>query len=347
VNKSVCVAVTDGTGVGETRRAAAELARGLGFSATTAGQVSIVATEAASNVLKHGGGGEVLFRRLTAQNASGLEMLCLDRGPGMPDVQRCVEDGYSTAGSPGIGLGAISRLATLFDVYSAPGHGTALLMQLWSTAQVRSEGALEIGAVCVAKDNGPESGDAWDAQPAGAGRFLIMLADGLGHGPLASRAAEEARRVFRENLDLNPAAIIERTHGPLRPTRGAGVSIAELNSGLSVVRYAGVGNIAGAVFSTSGTSRLVALNGTLGHALHQVREFTYPWPAGALLVLHTDGLQSRWQLETYPRLLRHHPALVAGVLYRDFKRGHDDVTVVAATSPSPIRWERVGVRVPL
>jgi serine phosphatase RsbU (regulator of sigma subunit) len=157
-----------------------------------------------------------------------------------------------------------------------------------------------------------------------------LMADGLGHGPLAARAADEAVRVFRESGHLRPAEILEAAHGTLRATRGASVAIAEITYVDKIVRYAGIGNIAGAVLSATGRRSLVSSNGTLGHELHQLREFSYSWPEDGLLILHSDGLHSRWQLETYPGLIGRHVSLIAGVLYRDFVRGSDDVTVLAA-----------------
>lgn len=64
--------------------------------------------------------------------------------------------------------------------------------------------------------------------------------------------------------------------------------------------------------------------------------FTYPWSPDAVVVLHSDGLRTRWRLDAYPGLARRHPSLIAGVLYRDFARRRDDVTVlvVAAAPPS-------------
>ncbi|HEX6078241.1 MAG TPA: serine/threonine protein kinase, partial [Methylomirabilota bacterium] len=80
---------------------------------------------------------------------------------------------------------------------------------------------------------------------------------------------------------------------------------------------------------------LVSSNGTAGHAAQRIKEFSYPWPAGALLIMHSDGLGSRWRLDRYPGLRERHPALVTGVLYRDWSRSGDDVTVVAARLRRP------------
>jgi hypothetical protein len=62
--------------------------------------------------------------------------------------------------------------------------------------------------------------------------------------------------------------------------------------------------------------------------MRKVQEFAFPWPRGALLVMHSDGLGTQWDLGTYPGLTSRHPALIAAVLYRDYDRARDDVSVV-------------------
>ena len=73
---------------------------------------------------------------------------------------------------------------------------------------------------------------------------------------------------------------------------------------------------------------MVSQHGVLGHAVRKFQEFRYPWPAGATIVLQSDGLGTRWTFDGYPGLVRRHPLLAAAVLYRDFRRGNDDTTVV-------------------
>ena len=76
------------------------------------------------------------------------------------------------------------------------------------------------------------------------------------------------------------------------------------------------------------TRSVVSHHGTAGGAARRIQEFTYPWKGGDILVLHSDGLGSHWTLAGYPGLAQRHPALIAGVLYRDHRRGRDDTTVV-------------------
>jgi anti-sigma regulatory factor (Ser/Thr protein kinase) len=324
------VAVTDASQVGEARRAAATLTARLGFGETEAGKVALVVTEAAGNLVKHARDGEILLRPLERDGVAGLEILAIDRGPGIADHRRCLRDGFSTAGTPGTGLGAIARLASFTDVHSIVPSGTALLARLWGGPAPAPRSGLRVGVVCLPVAGEEVCGDAW-AEEQSSGRALLLVADGLGHGPLAAEAARDAVRVFRDNAAHAPAEILRAIHLALRSTRGAAVAVAAMDLVGGSVCYAGVGNIASTVFSAGKTRSLVSHNGTVGHAARRFQEFDYPFPADATLVMHSDGLSSRWGLDAYPELLLRDPALLAGVLYRDFRRGRDDVTVLAAS----------------
>jgi hypothetical protein len=295
--------------------------------------VAIVATEAATNLSKHARGGVIILQGLQEDGAQGgLDILALDQGPGMPDVERCLADGYSTAGSPGAGLGAMARLSATFDIHSLPGTGTAVLARLWSAPLAGRPRAsdLEFGAVSLPLAGEEVCGDQWAIAEV-AGTTLLLVADGLGHGPQAAEAAREAVRVFRTQASLGPAGIIQAAHAALRSTRGAALAVARIDPEGGAVVYAGVGNIAGAILGTAAdrSTSLVSHNGTVGHTIRKVQEFTYPWAPGSLLIMNSDGLTTQWQLGRYLGLASRHPGLVAGTLYRDFKRGRDDVTVVA------------------
>jgi anti-sigma regulatory factor (Ser/Thr protein kinase) len=322
--------VTEVSQVGEARRAAAALAGRLGFDETEGGKVALVVTEASTNLVKHAARGEMLLRPLERGGLGGLEVLALDRGPGMADPERCLRDGFSTAGTPGTGLGAIARLAGFFEIHSLPQVGTALLARLWARPQpaVQGPGGLEVGAVSLPKAGEEACGDGWAVESYGE-RTLALVADGLGHGLMAAEAARGAVRVFRKNARLAPAEVVQAVHAALRSTRGAAVAVAELRLNDRELRFVGVGNIAGTVYAGGASRSTVSHNGTAGHELRKVQEFVYPFPPGALLVMHSDGLATHWRLDRYAGLAGQHPGLVAGVLYRDFQRGRDDVTVVA------------------
>jgi anti-sigma regulatory factor (Ser/Thr protein kinase) len=316
--------IGDESGIGEARRAAVTLAGAAGFNETEAGKLAIAVTEAAANVLKHAGGGEILLR--TTEN--GIEMLAIDKGPGIADLQDALRDGRSSAGTAGIGLGAISRLAGSFDVYTGAGLGTALVAQFHRanyrpTPHLRAE--LEIGAAQAPYPGEEVSGDAWVSAD-----YSIFVADGLGHGFHAAAAAQEAVKTFEEHRRRATGDVVGAIHLALRSTRGAAVAVAAIDPDRHAVRFCGIGNISGVIVAAGLRRGMMSHNGTAGHEASRIVPLEYPLPEGALLVMHSDGISAKWDLSSYPGLASRHASLVAAVLYRDFRRRTDDATVVVA-----------------
>jgi len=220
------------------------------------------------------------------------------------------------------------------DLYSTAEGGTALLA--WvpgfpskpSTAN-EVQPAFEIGGVCLPIAGEVVCGDAWSVNRFPGG-IRLLVADGLGHGTGASEAANEALNLAAAHTGDSASELINRIHAGLRATRGAAVAVADVDSRAGVVRYCGLGNITGSVTAPDAVRRqMVSHNGTAGLQARTVREFTYPWPANGLLILHSDGLATHWSLDRYPGLARRDTSLIAGVLFRDFARGRDDATIVA------------------
>lgn len=324
------LAVDDRSAVGEARRIAARLAEKLGFTGPAAGALAVVVTEAATNVVKHAGRGELIFGAVQRGATSGIELLALDRGPGFANPARALRDGHSTAGSPGTGLGAIQRMASEFDMHSVPGKGMALRLVVWSRVPVTADDETRIGSVCLPKSGELACGDAWTAIRARHGHVLCMV-DGLGHGADAAAAARTAIAAVADCAVRGAAAgqTIETLHLALRHTRGAAAAVALLHADEAMCTFCGVGNISACII-TDGVSRsMVSYNGILGHQTRKIQEFKYPFAEGALCVLHSDGVATRWRLDDYPGLERSHPGLVAGVLYRDYSRRRDDTAVLA------------------
>lgn len=319
--------VNEQSQVGEARRRISGLAERLGFANTAREQVAIVITELATNLVKHGGGGELIVRPLRAASEVGLEILSLDQGPGMTNVAECLRDGYSTTGSLGQGLGAIRRQSSEFQLYTVPGQGTVLLAHLWARPPrpAMQESPFLCGAIGRPKPGEEVSGDGWAFHLAG-NRCTLLVADGLGHGPLAAAAAEQAIQTFSAAPARSAVAHVESIHGALHSTRGAAVAVAEVTS--DQVYFVGVGNISGQVCLDTTTRHLLSQHGIVGHQARKIQPFTQAWHKDALLILHSDGLGTRWSLDAYPGLYHRHPSLIAGVLYRDFARKSDDVTVV-------------------
>lgn len=345
--------VADSSQVAHARRSVGDLARGLGFTETAAGRLAIVVTECATNMLKHAQHGELLVRRLAARSPpappsagpgtgigrqgspvrAGIEILALDQGPGIRDLHACFEDGYTTAGSAGTGMGAIVRQSDELDIWSMPGRGVALRVVLWGddSRLAQPGGPIEYGVVNLPLAGETLCGDAWCVEAADDGS-TVMVVDGLGHGPQANTAAVAAVRALADHPRLSLPELMARIHDALRATRGAAVGIARVGRLEEPLRFAGVGNICALVCHDGSHRQMMSHNGIVGHTMRKVQEVDAPWPARALLILHSDGLTTRWDIDHYPGLPLRHPSLIAGVLYRDCTRGRDDVTVLVARS---------------
>lgn len=335
---SVAAPVGDESRIGEARRAADALAAELGFSEETRGVIAVVVSEAATNLARHAKEGVIYLRDLAPSGSRGIEILAVDRGPGMANIALSSLDGYSTEGTSGNGLGAMRRMAHEFDIYSRPGTGTAVVARIFDTSAaeraVAPASAVRMGVICRPIASEVVCGDGW-AIAERAGRVIVLMVDGLGHGPDAAEAADTARELFAGAHDRPPKEILSTLHGALRPTRGAAALIIQIvpnGGGPAAVTVAGAGNISCAIYSGDGVAKsLPSVNGTVGHVLRDLREFQGELPAGARLIAATDGLTTRWRLGDYPGIGFVDPALAAAVLHRDHSRGRDDVTVLALT----------------
>jgi hypothetical protein len=275
-------------------------------------------------VLIHGGGGEVILTGFRQSEASPFaRILALDRGVGIPDIALAMSDGYSTAGTMGVGLGTMKRIANTFEIFTGK-SGTIVLME-FGRPTLRE--GMQFAGLTIPYPGESSCGDGWHCHQM-PGRTLALLADGLGHGIGAAEAAREAITTFQQRAQSSPAQILGYIHDALRKTRGAVAAIAEIRPKEQVLLYAGVGNITGVVMDSRGRRSLVSHSGTLGATVSKIQEFKSEWSSNAILVLHSDGLQSKWDLSPYAGLVNRHPALIGGALLRDFRRQRDDAGVV-------------------
>ncbi|HEX7079535.1 MAG TPA: SpoIIE family protein phosphatase [Gammaproteobacteria bacterium] len=322
---SSAVRLLDPSSVAEARRVVMKHAEHLGFDEVARSNASIVATELASNLVRHAQNGIIAVTGLASPVDARILLVAVDKGPGVPDVAKCFEDGYSSAGSSGSGLGAVSRLAYGVDAFSTP-QGTVLVAELARRPRRNGEDLPVAGFAC-AKEGQGSNGDAWDCRLIERG-VAVLMCDGLGHGVYACEASAAAVAVFRGTPWRSPKETMAAIGEALRPTRGAAVAVAAIDADAGRLGYCGVGNISACIVDHARTRHLVSQNGILGHTASRIAQFEYDWTAESSLVMHSDGISSRWQAHHLEPLWPRHPGLIAGRLYRDFARGNDDVAVV-------------------
>jgi hypothetical protein len=219
------------------------------------------------------------------------------------------------------------RQADDFAVYSRPQQGAAVLARVAGNGPPRRALArVVLGVVTATYPGETACGDAWSCVETRSGASLIVV-DGSGHGPNAQIAAQAAVRTFEAHAEESGVRVMELVHRALLPTRGAAVSIAQVDTEQQVVRFVGVGNVVGALHSNEGLKRMISHGGIAGQVMPRMREFVYPYSGTPTVIMHSDGVSAKWDLTDYPGLAVSHPSLVAGTLFRDFARGRDDACV--------------------
>ncbi len=316
--------VEDASAVAACRTAALGLADRLRFPARRADQLALAVTEAASNLHKHASAGALWLGVNRDAEPPGIDVVTIDAGPGVPDVAAAMRDGHSTAGTLGIGLGAIQRLAGSCDLYSMPGHGTALAARFAGEAARPAQARWAAGLVRPI-DGENECGDSYAAVQAGDVITAVMC-DGLGHGPLAARAAAEGVAAFLDDPAGEPAALLGRMHRRMNGTRGGAVGVVQLGGG--VARFCGLGNIAASILFQGHRKSMISIPGIAGHQARTIRQFDYELPPGAAVILHSDGISARWEAAALPGLETRDPLLIAAVLLAEAGIHRDDAGIL-------------------
>lgn len=317
--------------IGDARRQAARMALQAGFNELALGRLALVITELATNLVRHAQQGLLLFGMYAQGDVATIEVLATDGGPGIRDVDASLSDGVSTGGTAGTGLGAVRRLSSQFIAFSKPGFGSIMVARLTAdNSPLRAEPSgtsLGYAGICVAAPGEVISGDGWAGRRSGTVASLLV-ADGLGHGPDAAAAADAAIALFKRGVASDIRDLVERCHVALRSSRGAALAAIEVDAAARSLVFCGAGNIAARILSGVEDRSLMSQHGTVGLQIRRLQEVRYPLPPHAVVVVHSDGILTRWDLTDAPELLACDPVVIAAHLIRSKLRGRDDATVV-------------------
>ncbi len=333
------LSLNDGEWAEEARRRVVRLAHAIGFGKEAVSRIELVVTEMATNLTQHHtvspilrfGATHLLEETGTGPKAPhGLLIISEDRGPGIANPERALQDADSTAGTLGGGLGAIQRLSDEFSLAShvvgsgQPHPGTVVISRCW-LAPPSLQGAIDCDILTRAKPGETENGDGASFSAAGD-QYQVAVIDGLGHGTEAFKSTEQIRQIFEANPSLNLTDLMERAHRAMRGGRGAVAAVLRLNRREERAVYAGVGNIDCRIYGKH-PARPVPMNGSIGVVLPRCREESYPFGPDDFFVMASDGISDRWEPESYPQFPRVPFVTRAALLFRDYGRITDDTTV--------------------
>lgn len=185
---------------------------------------------------------------------------------------------------------------------------------------------VEWGAVCRPKSGQTISGDTYLVEPFSASELLVAVIDGLGGGEQAAHAAHGAAKVFRDNPHRDPLDLVRQAHQALQGTRGCVAAVLTVNMERRSVVYVGVGNIGTHVIGNP-TIKPISKNGIIGYRLPPLLKLSYTYNSGDTFVLYSDGISSKFALETAAQPLAT-PQLFAEAILQRHGKSNDDATVL-------------------
>lgn len=299
------------------------------FSETKTAEIDIIISELTSNIIKHAAKGELLYKLTITETGSTFEVICIDNGSGIKDVAHSMQDGVSTTGTLGQGLGATERLSSLFQLYSQTGWGTIAYSKVTTCTQpLEFDPRLVIRALLVCKPGENVCGDGY-AIKRDEGSSYIFLGDGLGHGEHAHEASRKGAQYFLQTVDKDPIDILKGMHFDLKKTRGLVGTVAVLDHEARKWRIFGIGNIATRINQGMMIKNYTPYNGIVGLNIPntttatEIEKEKYQY-----LIMCSDGIKTKWDMSKYPYILKHDPIILAAAIYKDHARQTDDMSVI-------------------
>jgi len=307
------------------------LALQVGFTPHRAAETDIIVAELTSNLMKFANGGELLYRAHIHGDYNEIEILCLDKGVGFDNVAKIMNDGYSSSNTLGHGLGSIKRLSNDFQIYSMKNWGCVQYIKICEKPYIvlpPLQSGLNYVTIGVNYPGEKVCGDGYYIKQNSKG-FQIFVGDGLGHGEGANEAVEAAIKAFRQSIETDPSIILRDIHSSVKKTRGLVATIASVDYKSEVWNICGIGNINTRIYSGLENKTYTSYNGIIGHNIPRTMNNTIlPYKKHQTIIMHSDGLKTRWNLNDLTSIIKHGPEIIASALYKENVRGTDDATIM-------------------
>jgi len=337
------IPINNNSDVGVCRRKGVSLAKRIGFDDVKAGEIAIMVSEMATNVIKHGGGkGNFLMCRISDLSPKdGIEFWCCDYGNGILDLNTAIVDGYTEKNSLGLGLGAIRRLSdemdvnpagkeTLFDHFNHNVNDSNSCLRTRKWLPERNWNGLNknlvMGAVSKATPVEKLNGDAFVFENYTTTKCIAAVIDGLGHGKEANKAADIVKATILKKPELPPDIIIKNCHDAARGTRGVTLGVVKADTSANKLFFSGIGNIEGYLLSDRDKKNLLSYGGIVGHNIRTPRVFEFDFYPGNTVYLYSDGITTRWGYEEFDWNM--HPQTNAENIFNKHARLNDDATIL-------------------
>lgn len=312
------------------RRIAKDMAKEIGFDKCGREEISLVVSELASNIIKYAQRGIVTLTPVCNEQHEGLMIEAEDDGEGFNE-HTSMKDGVSTSGTLGMGLGAVNRLMDEFDILQRENHtGTRIVCKRWlhDNSNHGQHCPFDFGVFSRPKPNETANGDTFIIKNI-RGATLVGVIDGVGHGELASQAANAARQYVERHAEQPLLEIFRGVDRACAATRGVVMALVILDWKKGTFRYASVGNIEVKVFSHRHEKpKFIVRRGIVGKHAPAPVVTENDWHPGDMLALHSDGISTHWQWHDFTQYEDHPAQVIAEHIYNATQKDHDDATIV-------------------
>ncbi len=329
--------------IGICRRKSVSLAKQIGFDEVKTGEIAIMVTELVTNVLKHGGRkGKIVVNEVKSdKDQKAIEVWCCDSGPGIPDVEKALKDGFSNKISLGIGMGSIRRFSDIFDINPDDNpfkeektlngldqYNNCIRTLKWLPTKkwIGTNHSLNIGAASRSKPGENLNGDCYVVNHISSTKTLAAVIDGLGHGKEAHMASQLAREQIILKAGQPVDTVLQHINLGTRGTRGLVAGLVLIDTEANKVSFSGIGNIEGFIVSEQKKHNLLSYGGIIGHNMRTPRVFEFKFSQGDFLCLSSDGITSRWRFEDIN--WKEPPQKNAEFLLTNYSRKNDDSTIL-------------------
>jgi anti-sigma regulatory factor (Ser/Thr protein kinase) len=320
------VAVCDGASVSQVRTLIRDSAAPLGLPVAVVESLATAAGELARNQLLHARRGRVCVSVVERAGVPGIEVVAQDLGAGIADPAAALRGGAGGPDHLGVGFSAAYRLADEMDVDVRLGEGTAVRLRKFAQPLPRRE----VAVFGRAFPGEARSGDVAAFCRRGALLTLAVI-DGVGHGAAARAPAETAWEAFDANPHRSPREALDACDAALRGTRGAVMSVVQIDAEASTFSHAGVGNVSTHLYSPTQVRRFRNAQRVLGaRPGASIPHEVLPLPVRSVVVMFSDGLSTRLDLAADPALMRQPALVIAQRLLERHAQPTDDALVLVA-----------------
>ena len=321
------------------RRKIAIIAKEIGFTKKQINEISVTVAELGNNLIFHNAiEGQIICSEIKAANKHGLQIICKDSGPGIADISAVMEEGFSSAGTLGIGLKAVRRMMDEFQINSTMrgenlplDSGTTIIVKKYLLTKESPEKKIkdEVGFGIFTRSKLGEkfNGDNYFLKRF-SDKILFAVVDGVGHGKEAYDASMVVVSYLQENYNKSIEDIINDLHVKLRKMRGVSMSIALIDESKNILSFIGIGNIITKVYSSVEEIKPVNSNGILGVAVRHFKVSNYRWNQKNVIIMASDGISSKFDFKENPLLINEHPIMIAFTILKNFGKTIDDATVL-------------------